>query len=253
VGSRIYIAARSVWLWLLLGLLTVAVVVPYLFVTAVSPEGRVARKLERFWAWFILWASRVRLSARGLEHVEPGRSYVVMANHLSLYDVPVLHYLLGRDRDLRWIGKRELLAIPLFGLGFGQSRHIAIDRDNRQRAVGALKEAASVSAGGVSFVIMPEGTRSPDGKLKLFKKGGFHLAIDTGLPILPVVIHGSDALIRKGSWLILPGSIDVHVLPPISIDALDKSEVDSLLSHTHAVIALELDRKQHAEVGRSRR
>jgi 1-acyl-sn-glycerol-3-phosphate acyltransferase len=253
VGSRIYVVVRSAWYWFLLAVVTCAVVLPYLIVTALSPAGGLARKLERFWAWFILRASRVRLSAHSLEHVEPGRSYVVMANHLSLYDIPVLHYLLGRDRDLRWIGKRELLSIPLFGLGFERSRHVAIDRQNPERAVAALKEAAASSAEGVSFAIMPEGTRSADGKLGPFKKGGFHLAIDTGLPILPVTIVGSDELQRKGSWHILPGSIEVRVLPLIPVEGLDKGDVDDLLARTRSAIESELERYEPEAIERSRR
>lgn len=233
---RIYAVLRSAWCWWLLALLNCAAVPLYLVVTAFEPEGRAARALERFWAWFILWGSRVRLSARGFDHVVPGQSYVVMANHLSLYDIPVLHYLLGRRRDLRWIGKRELVEVPVFGWAFGQSRHIAIDRQHRERGIAALRRAAAASAEGVSFAIMPEGTRSTGGRLLPFKKGGFHLAIDTGLPILPVAIRGSDRLMRKGSWLILPGGIEVVVMPPIAVEGLDKDDVDDLLDRTRAAI-----------------
>jgi 1-acyl-sn-glycerol-3-phosphate acyltransferase len=233
---RLYAVFRSAGCWFLLSLNTVLVAIPYSFITLVAPEGRLVRKLERFWVWFILWGSRVRLTVRGLENVEAGQSYVVMANHRSLYDIPVLHYLLGRDRDLRFIGKKELVKVPVFGWIFALSRHVVIDRDNRARAIAALREAASESGEGVSFVIMPEGTRNTASELRPFKKGGFHLAIDTGLPILPIVIVGGDKLMRKGSWHILPGAIHVEVLPPIPVEGLDKRQVESLLERTRAVI-----------------
>ena len=161
-GWRVYAIVRSAVCWFLLALATCLVAGPYVVASIVAPEGRVARGLERLWVWFILRGSRVRLAARGLEHAEPGRSYVVAANHLSLYDIPVLHYLLGRDRDLRWIGKQELLGVPVFGAAFRRSRHIAIDRQNRERGIAALKAAAATGEG-VSFAIMPEGTRSATG------------------------------------------------------------------------------------------
>ena len=105
---------------------------------------------------------------------------------------------------------------------------MAIDRQNRNRAIAALKSAAAETPEGVSFVIMPEGTRSLDRTLGPFKKGGFHLAIDTGLPILPVGITGTDELMRKGEWWILPGSIDVRVGAPIDVGTYDKANLESL-------------------------
>ena len=233
---RLNAIVRSAWLWFLLGLETVVLVLPYLVIVAVAPNSRVALGIERLWAWIIIRGSNIRLTASGLEHFERGRSYVVMANHRSLYDPPVLHYLLARDHDVRFIGKKELVKIPIFGWAFALSRHVVIDRQNRHRAIAALREAAAKSGEGVSFMIMPEGTRNSGKELLPFKKGGFHLAIDTGLPILPVAMVGSDELMRKGSWYILPGSIHVTVLPPIPVDGLDKSHVEILLERTRSAI-----------------
>jgi 1-acyl-sn-glycerol-3-phosphate acyltransferase len=153
-----------------------------------------------------------------------------------MYDIPVVHYYLGKNRDLRWIGKQELLKVPLFGQAFGVSRHIAIDRQRRHRGIAALKQAAAESAEGVSFVIMPEGTRSRDARLLPFKRGPFHLAIDTGLPILPVAIAGSETMMRKGTWWILPGTIDLTVLPPIPVTGLGKDSIDDLSDRVREVI-----------------
>ncbi len=236
-----YDIARSIYCWVALALLTSACVAVYLPVAAVSPESAWARDIERFWVWVILRASNVRLTVRGLENVHRGQSYIVMANHRSMYDIPVLHHLLSRDRDLRWIAKKELLAVPVFGWAYRVSRHIPVDRQHRQRAIDALKRAAAASAEGVSFVIMPEGTRSVDGKLLSFKKGGFHLAIDTGLPILPVGVSGSERLMRKGSWLIVHGAIDVVVRPPVPVAGLGKESVEALRDRVRAEIEAALD------------
>lgn len=227
---------RTAGCWALLSLLTVVCAVLYLPAAPISPEGRFVRGIERFWAWFILRGSNVKLSVDGLEQVRKGSSYIVMANHRSMYDIPALHYLLGRDRDLRWVGKHELTSVPVFGWVFGASRHIAIDRQNRPRAVEALRRAAAESAAGVTFVIMPEGTRSRDRRLLPFKKGGFHLAIDTGLPILPVGIAGSERLMPKGTWWILPGAIHVGVRPPVSVAGCSKDRLEELVERVRAEV-----------------
>ncbi len=233
---RIYAVLRSAGCWFLLALLTVLCAIPYSVVTLFAPDGAVTRGIERFWVWFILWGSRVRLTAGGSQHIEAGQSYVVMANHRSLYDIPVLHYLLARNRDLRFIGKKELVRVPVFGWLFAMSRHVVIDRQNRSRAIAALKKAAAQSEAGVSFMIMPEGTRNSGREMLPFKKGGFHLAIDIGLPILPVAIFGSDELMRKGSWYILPGAIHVEILPPIPVVGLDKGSLEMLMERTRSAI-----------------
>ena len=248
---RFYIVVRSICLWSILAIASILLCSTYVVVAAFAPEGRAVRAIERIWVWFILRGSRVRLTARGFDHVVSGQSYVVMANHRSLYDIPALHYLLGHDRDLRWVGKRELVAVPFFGWAFGLSRHIAIDRENRERAVAALKRAAAESVEGVSFSIMPEGTRNTGRGLLPFKKGGFHLAIDTGLPILPVAVHGSDRLLRKGSWRILPGAIDVEVLPPLRVEGLDKDDLEPLMERTRARLEAALANGVTASAGRS--
>jgi 1-acyl-sn-glycerol-3-phosphate acyltransferase len=232
----VWATVRTAGCWALLSLLTVVCAVLYLPAAPLSPEGRFVRGIERFWVWFILRGSNVKLSVRGLEHVRAGSSYIVMANHRSMYDIPALHYLLARDRDLRWIGKHELTRVPVFGWVFGASRHIAIDRHNRARAVEALKRAADESAAGVSFVVMPEGTRSRDRRLLPFKKGGFHLAIDTGLPILPVGISGSERLMPKGTWWILPGGIHVSVRPPVSVAGWSKDRLEELVERVRAEV-----------------
>ena len=220
-----YALVRTLYCWVALAILTVGLAAFYVPSAAIVPNSRLVKAYERFWVWFILRGSNVGLSGHGLDNVVAGQSYIVMANHRSMYDIPALHYLLGKNRDLRWVGKHEMLKVPFFGWALALSRHITIDRQNRDESIAALKEAAANSAEGVSFVIMPEGTRSMDRRLASFKKGGFHLAVDTGLPILPVAIAGTEKLMRKGEWWILPGSIDVFVRPPVDVSGYDKNRL----------------------------
>lgn len=235
--ARAWAVVRSAGCWVLLTLFTLVVGALHIPGSLIAPEGRWGRWLEMAYMWAILHASNVKLTAEGLEHVTPGRSYIVMANHRSMYDIPVLHYLLGRGRDLRWVGKQEVQRVPVFGWAYRVSRHVAIDRQNRAAAIGALRDAATASRQGVSFVIMPEGTRSVTQELLPFKKGGFHLALDTGLPILPVAIIGSEKLMRKGSWHIRAGAIHVRVRPAVETRDLARGDIDSLADRVRAEIA----------------
>lgn len=239
-AARVWAVVRSAACWFVLAVLTLVIGTLHIPGSLVAPEGRWGRWVEMAYMWVMLHASSVKLTVEGLEHVTPGRSYIVMANHRSMYDIPVLHYLFGRGRDLRWVGKQEVQGVPVFGWAYRLSRHVAIDRRNRAAAIESLRRAAAASREGVSFVIMPEGTRSVTAELLPFKKGGFHLALDTGLPILPVAILGSDKLMRKGSWHIRAGAIHVRVRPAIETRDLAREDIDGLAERVRAEIAAAL-------------
>lgn len=247
----VYASLRTLYCWVTLAITTIILAAMYLPLVKISPESRLIRWLERLWMSFIVYGSNVKLKPRGMDNVEAGRSYIVMANHRSMYDIPALHYLLGNDRDLRWVGKHELLKVPAFGWALGASRHVAIDRQNRERGITALREAARASREGVSFAILPEGTRNAEGTLLPFKKGGFHLAIDTNLPILPVSIVGSEKMMIKGTWWILAGTIEVTVHPAIPTEGLNKDELESLIERTRASIRAGLTDQPEEDVERS--
>lgn len=243
-GNPLWVAwavVRTLYCWIALALLTLVVGTLYIAIVAVAPRSRILPWLERFWVNAILFASHVRIEPRGMENVRPGHSYIVMANHRSMYDIPVIHRLLSERRDLRWIGKQELARVPVFGWAFALSRHVTIDRQNREKGIAALKRAAAESAEGVSFMIMPEGTRSRDGRLLPFKKGGFHLAIDTGLPILPMGIEGTGRMMRKGEWWILSGTVRAVIRPAVPVDGLDKSAVEALRDRVRKEIEAALE------------
>lgn len=173
------------------------------------------RRFERFWFGAVLRLARARVEVRGRERLRPGASYVIMPNHRSWFDIPVLYRGIG-DLDFRWVGKREIVPVPFFGWSFGLSRHIVIDRHRREEGIRAIRRAARVSGGGVSIMIFPEGTRSLSRELLPFKKGGFHLAVDTGLEILPIAIEGTERVMRKREWTIRPGTVTLTVCEPMA-------------------------------------
>jgi 1-acyl-sn-glycerol-3-phosphate acyltransferase len=208
--------------------LTVLVSLAHVVASLLALPGRPERRLERFWFGVVLWLAGVRLDVHGWPNVRPDRSYVIMPNHRSWMDVPVLHLSLA-GRDIRWVGKKEIARVPFLGWAFAVSRHIKIDRQNRERGIRAIQKAAAMSGGGVSIVIFPEGTRSPTPELLPFKKGGFHLALDTGLEILPVAISGTERIMRKREWTIRPGAVRVTFCEPVEAPRGGKATLPRLM------------------------
>jgi 1-acyl-sn-glycerol-3-phosphate acyltransferase len=148
-------------------------------------------------------------------------TFLVMSNHQSLYDIPVLFHVLGPN--LRMITKTELFAVPIFGPAMREAGFIAIDRSNRERALQSLETAKKAIADGTNVWIAPEGTRSKTGELLPFKKGGFNLALEAGLRILPITLKGTrDILAAKGTRSKHDAHVRVTIHPPI--DARDYAE-----------------------------
>ncbi len=141
------------------------------------------------WSRRIVNHSAVALNIQGRENFDTSKAYIVMSNHQSLYDIPLLFHVLGSN--LRMLTKKELFAIPIWGAALRESGFVAIDRSDKDKARTSFLRARELLASGTSVWIAPEGTRSRDGELLPFKMGGFHLALETGWPILPVCIRGS--------------------------------------------------------------
>lgn len=199
-------------------------------------DERLARWSER-----LLARAEVTLHVHGREHVEPGRTYVVMSNHRSLFDVPVLfHAYPGR---LRMVAKTELFKVPVWGHAMRVAGFIEVDRQNSTRAIASLRNARSVLDGGVSVWIAPEGTRSRTGALGAFKSGGFMLALETAHPILPVALRGTEQILPAKGALVRRGA-EVHVTfaPAIDPQAFGKSRRTELTAHVRAQIASLLER-----------
>jgi 1-acyl-sn-glycerol-3-phosphate acyltransferase len=178
-----------------------------------SRTGDPVHKIARFWGKSILVVSRIKVYVKGLANIDPARSYIYMSNHQSNFDIPVL---LGHlPVQFRWLAKAELFKIPIFGRSMRSAGYISIDRYNRPSAFASLKEAAEKIKSGVSVLIFPEGTRSRDGKIHTFKKGGFVLAIDSGVSIVPITLCGTRSIMPKGQLRIKPGYVSLIIQEPI--------------------------------------
>jgi len=152
------------------------------------------------WSRRLVEKSRVQLTVRGSDRVDCARRYVVMSNHQSYFDIPIA--LRAVKGPLRFVAKKELYTIPIFGRALSASGMVSIDRQNRASAIDSLKEAGGHLRRGVHVWIAPEGTRSRDGRLGKLKKGGFALAENTGTPILPMAISGTKDVIGRGNWTV---------------------------------------------------
>ena len=177
------------------------------------PRGPWVDLMGRTWSRGLLWSSGAHLETRFATPLSSEQPYVFMANHESLFDIPAL--LAGLPGRARFLAKRGLFQVPVFGWALKVGGFISIDRGNRSRAGESFTDAIHQLQAGSSAVVFPEGTRSSDGKLLPFQRGGFLLAIKSGLPIVPVGIHGSREVRAKESLRIRPGRITVSCGRPL--------------------------------------
>ena len=179
------------------------------------------------WAKTILWVCGVKVRASGLQNVEPGVPRIYMTNHQSFFDIfALLAYI---PIDFKFIMKQELMRVPVFGSAMRRAGYIGIEREDPRKAVKSMKEAAQKIRGGVSVVMFPEGTRSVDGRLLPFKRGGFNLALKSGCDIVPVAISESYRIVPKGSLKIRKGSFGIHIGEPISLKGYSRKNINQLM------------------------
>ena len=172
-----------------------------------GPYSIIVYYIAKIWTNSILFAAGVKLTVEGLEKIDPKKSYIFIGNHQSHFDV--LSVFSALPLTVRFMAKKELFKIPVFGWSLYASGTIKIDRSNRERAIKSMNNALDRIKRGVSVVVFPEGTRSEDGKIREFKKGGFVLAIKGGIPIVPVSISGSRFILPKNRLRIHPGKIKI--------------------------------------------
>lgn len=190
----------------------------------------------RRWARALLRAAGVRVDLEGVEHLGVDAAQVLVANHQSWFDVLALAAYL--PVDYRFVAKKELAGVPVFGPAWRACGHIAIDRQDQQAAIEALERARrEVHERPLSIVMYPEGTRSPTEEMLPFKKGAFVLAIKVGVPVVPVGIQGAGAVMPKGSLRIRPGTIRIRIGEPIATEGLAMKDRDVLTRRAREAVA----------------
>src|SRR5687767_2063132 len=225
------------------GALLVVLGIPILLVAWLAAKPYLVYPWAVFGGRNWLRLSGMQLSVKGSEHLDPKQTYVFISNHRSYLDTATLFVSTGRRMGL--LAKKELLKVPILGYGMGFVNVMAIDRTNRERALKTMQAATKRIQSGVSFGVFAEGTRALPGEMLAFKKGGFYMARDAGVPIVPVAMKHTDRLMGKGSGAAWPGTIEMVVLPPIETKgATSDREVQTLIDNVQRVIADELGVKE---------
>ena len=225
---------RTVFVWFSIVLATL--VLGFLaFVTyPFDPSGRIVHHYARLWGKVALLANRVSVRIEGLERVREKGPYIFMSNHQGSYDIFALLGCL--PFQFRWLAKKELFSIPFFGWTMAAAGYISIDREGSRETVEAMNEAARKIREGMSVVIFPEGSRSPNGSIQPFRKGGFTLAIKSQVPIVPIAIAGSWEIMPKDTWRLAAGNIRMRIGDPVETRQYSLRERKILMEKVNAAI-----------------
>jgi 1-acyl-sn-glycerol-3-phosphate acyltransferase len=217
--------------------LALYIIIVGLPVIAWSFLSRTSDFLFRAGKWGIGMSMRlsgVRIRAEGVENIPPGVC-VFAANHVSNLDPPAA--LLGVPRRISFLAKKEVFNVPVVRTALRLGKIVPVDRTDREAAVASIDQAVAILREGISFVVFPEGTRSSDGSLKPFKKGTFVMAIEAGVPVVPVSILGSRERMPKGKLSIVPGEILLRFGAPIDSKQFGVDERDELMNRVRAAVA----------------
>jgi 1-acyl-sn-glycerol-3-phosphate acyltransferase len=215
-----------------IGVYTVVLGTVSILSSLADSSGDVGHRCARAWAWLILKTTGVRVEVRGLERLDRNRSYVFASNHQSIYDIPILFAML--PLQLRIIAKDSLGPFPFLGWHLRRTGHLLVDRQNP--GAGIVKKMSRLVRGARSLIVFPEGTRSADGAVGRFKAGSFLLAVEAGLPIVPVSIEGSRHVLMKGRLMTCPGEVTVTIHDPIPTRGIGRAGVRGLADTVRGVV-----------------
>ncbi len=244
--SRVTGKLRYWWSWFVAGSLLLVVAVPMLIVLGIINKKMWLHPIARWGAKMWLKACGAEVKVTGRENVSPDESYVFVSNHRSYLDTATLFFYTGLKLGL--VAKKELLKVPVLGQGMHYVKIFAIDRSNPDRAKRSLDKARKVMEQGMSFGVFAEGTRAMPGELLPFKKGAFHLAMQTGSRIVPVAIKNTDVMMGKRSGVAHPGTLEMTLLPPVLAVGREMTE---LIAEVRGAIAAELATAKPSETSRS--
>jgi 1-acyl-sn-glycerol-3-phosphate acyltransferase len=198
----------------------------------VDSSGDFGHRCARAWAWLLLRTTGVRITVRGIEKLDRQRSYVFASNHQSIYDIPIVFASI--PLQLRIVAKASLGNFPFLGWHLRRTGHLLIDR--RNPGAGVVKKMARLVGGARSLIVFPEGTRSVDGSVARFKGGSFLVAIDAGLPVVPVSVAGSRHVMRKGRLMTCPGDVTLTIHDPIATAGVGREGARDLAERVRDVV-----------------
>ena len=229
---------RTLLCWVIFLFTTVILGTVAILLSLFDSSGNVPHLVARFWGKIQLRITGTRVRIQGLENLDPQGSYILVSNHQSTFDIfALLGYL---PIQFRWTAKAELFRTPFMGWAMSRIGYIPIERSSPKKAYRSMLRAAEVVRNGVSVIIFPEGTRSPDGNLQPFKKGVFLLALKSRAPILPITIQGTSKIMRKGDWRIYPGQVRIQIDPPIETAGTPADKEEELSQRVRSTLVKNL-------------
>jgi len=203
----------------------------------VDRSGDFGHRCARLWSRLILKTTGVRLIVTGAERLDPGKSYVIASNHQSIYDIPILFDAL--PLQLRIVAKASLGSFPFLGWHLQRTGHLLVDRRNPGADI--VRKMRRLVSENQSLIVFPEGTRSVDGRVARFKKGSFLVAVDAGLPVVPVSVAGSRHVMKKGRLMVCPGDVRVVVHEPIPTIGVTRAGMTEFANRVRDIVRGDLD------------
>jgi 1-acyl-sn-glycerol-3-phosphate acyltransferase len=231
-----------------IGVYTIVLGTLSLLSTIVDRSGDIGHRCARAWAWLILKTTGVRVETRGVEKLDPRQSYVLASNHQSIYDIPIVFACL--PLQLRIIAKDSLGKFPFLGWHLQRTGHLLVDRTHP--GAGILKKMARLVSGARSLIVFPEGTRSVDGTVGRFKGGMFLLAINSGLPVVPVSISGSRHVMLKGRLMTCPGHVTLTIHDPIPTVGIGREGAREFAERVREIVRVNVDQARSTGAGQAR-
>ena len=211
-------------------------------------SGDFGHRCARTWSRLILKTTGVRVTVAGAERLDPAKSYVLASNHQSIYDIPILFATL--PLQLRIVAKASLGSFPFLGWHLQRTGHLLVNRSNPGPDI--VRKMRRLVNESHSLIVFPEGTRSVDGRVGRFKKGSFLVAIDAGLPVVPVSVAASRQVMTKGRLMVQPGQVQVTVHDPIASAGVARDQVIDFANRVRDIVRRDVDEPRPAVLGGSR-
>jgi 1-acyl-sn-glycerol-3-phosphate acyltransferase len=238
---------RTIFVWSCVVVFTVVLGVCAFLTFLFDRRGNVIHLYARLWGWLILLANGVKVQVTGFEHIDPKKPYIYMCNHQGSFDIFAL--LAHLTVQFRWVAKVGLFRIPVLGWAMSTAGYISLDRSKRKRAYRGMELAARKIREGTAVVMFPEGSRSYDGALQPFMNGGFTLAIRAGVPICPITLDGTWAIMPRTTLRIKKGTVRIVIEKPIETKGLTMKDRKRLMQEVKSKIRINLSShvREHAD------
>lgn len=189
----------------------------------------------KWWSRIACWLALCRIKSSGHENLDPKQSYVFIANHQGSFDIFLTYGFL--NQNIKWVQKQSLRKIPLVGFASEKAGHVFVDNTNATTRSNTIKEAKEQITDGVSIMLFPEGSRTRTGKMEKFKRGAYHIAYDLELPIVPLTINGPFDVLKRGTFKINPGKMELIIHKPIPTKGINEEQIPEIINQTKEIIS----------------